>query len=53
VPKTNKNKCVVLLSCVSEVTSNKDQYYVGDVSLGSHSIASNNQKHSVTLPQNI
>jgi len=37
--------------CVNEVTSNKAQYYVGDVRLGSHSIASNNQKYSVTLPQ--
>jgi hypothetical protein len=38
---------------VSEVTYKKEQYYVSDVSLGSHSIASNTQKNSVTLSQSI
>jgi hypothetical protein len=39
--------------CVSEVTSNKDQYYVRDAHLGSHSIVSNTQKGSVYLSQSI
>jgi len=39
--------------CVNEVTSNKDQYYVRDVRLGSHSIASNTEENSVILSHSI
>jgi len=39
--------------CVSEVTYKRNQYYVSDITLGPHSIASDNQKDSVSLSQSI